>query len=70
MTIGQLLHHTAGLPDHVHLPAFQQAWADLATREDRFDPEGLVRFVSGLDPLFEPGTGWAYSDTAMSFSGW
>jgi D-alanyl-D-alanine carboxypeptidase len=69
MTIGQLLHHTAGLPDHVHLPAFQQAWADLAMREDDLDPEGLVRFVSGLDPLFEPGTGWAYSDTGYVLLG-
>jgi D-alanyl-D-alanine carboxypeptidase len=69
MTIGHLLHHTAGIPDHVHLPAFQQAWADLATRKDRFDPESLVRFVSGLDPLFEPGTGWAYSDTGYVLLG-
>jgi D-alanyl-D-alanine carboxypeptidase len=69
MTIGQLLHHTAGIPDHVHLPAFQQAWADLATREDGFNPEDLVRLVSGLDPLFEPGTAWAYSDTGYVLLG-
>jgi D-alanyl-D-alanine carboxypeptidase len=53
----------------VHLPAFQQAWADLAMREDRFDPEDLVRFLSGLEPLFEPGTGWAYSDTGYVLLG-
>jgi D-alanyl-D-alanine carboxypeptidase len=69
MTIGQLLHHTAGLPDHVHLPAFQQAWADLSARADPVDPEGLVRFISGLDPLFEPGTAWAYSDTGYVLLG-
>ena len=69
MTIGQLLHHTAGIPDHVHMPEFQQAWADLVMREDRFDPEDLVRLVSGLDPLFEPGTAWAYSDTGYVLLG-
>jgi D-alanyl-D-alanine carboxypeptidase len=69
MTIGQLLHHNAGLPDHVHLPAFQEAWAKLATPDDRFNPEDLVRLVSGLDPLFEPGTAWAYSDTGYVLLG-
>jgi D-alanyl-D-alanine carboxypeptidase len=53
----------------VHLPAFQQAWAELATPDDRFDPEDLVRLVSGLDPLFEPGTAWAYSDTGYVLLG-
>lgn len=69
MTIGQLPHHTAGIPDHVHLPAFRQAWADLAMREDRFDPEDLIRFLSGLDPLVEPGTARAYSDTGYVLLG-
>lgn len=69
MTIDQLLHHTAGIPDHVHLATFQQAWADLAMGEDRFNPEDLVRFISGLDPHFEPGTVWAYSDTGYVLLG-
>jgi D-alanyl-D-alanine carboxypeptidase len=69
MTIDHLLHHTAGLPDHVHLPAFQQAWADLVTRDGRFNPEGLVGFVSDLDPLFAPGAAWAYSDTGYVLLG-
>ena len=29
ITIDHLLHHTSGLPDHVHLPEFQRAWAGL-----------------------------------------
>ena len=52
ITIGQLLHHTSCLPDHVHLPAFQQEWARLVTGEDDFDPEHLLAFVAGEAPLF------------------
>ena len=69
ITIGHLLHHTSGLPDHVHLPAFQQTWAGLATGEGDIDPEHLVAFVAGEAPLFEAGTGWAYSDTGYVLLG-
>ena len=68
-TIGQLLHHTAGLPDHVHLPAFQQAWPRLAAGKGSFDPEDLVGFVIGQEPLFDAGTAWAYSDTGYVLLG-
>ena len=69
ITINHLLHHTSGLPDHVHLPEFQQAWAGLATGEGDFDPERLVAFVAGEAPLFEAGTPWAYSDTGYVLLG-
>ncbi|WP_349371833.1 serine hydrolase domain-containing protein [Salinarimonas sp.] len=64
ITIDHLLHHSAGLPDHVHLPEFRQAWAGMAAGEHfDVDPVRLVRFVSGRAPLFEAGTAWSYSDT-------
>ncbi|MGS4947481.1 serine hydrolase domain-containing protein [Meridianimarinicoccus sp. RP-17] len=69
ITIGHLLHHTSGLPDHVHLPAFQQAWAGIMSGEGDFDPERLVAFVTGELPLFDAGTGWAYSDTGYFLLG-
>jgi D-alanyl-D-alanine carboxypeptidase len=69
ITVDQLLHHNAGLPDHVHLPAFQEEWARVATDEGDFDPERLVTFVAGQDPLFEAGTDWAYSDTGYVLLG-
>ncbi len=69
ITINHLLHHTSGLPDHVHLPAFQQAWAGLATGDGDIDPEHLVGFVAGKVPLFEAGAGWAYSDTGYVLLG-
>lgn len=69
ITIGQLLKHTAGLPDHAHLPAFQQAWAGLAMAQSEFDPEDLAGFVTGQNSLFEAGAAWAYSDTGYVLLG-
>lgn len=69
ITIGQLLRHRAGVPDHVHLPAFQAAWAEIAAGEAAFSPEELVSFLVGQEPLFEAGSGWAYSDTGYVLLG-
>jgi D-alanyl-D-alanine carboxypeptidase len=68
-TLDQLLHHTSGLPDHVHLPGFQQAWAGLTTGGGPFDAGQLMTFVAGKAPLFEAGEGWAYSDTGYVLLG-
>ncbi|KJS37207.1 MAG: beta-lactamase [Hyphomonas sp. BRH_c22] len=68
ITVAHLLHHSAGLPDHVYLPEFQQAWADIAAREE-ITPEHLLDFVTGREPLFEAGKGWAYSDTGFVLLG-
>ncbi len=69
ITIGQLLHHSAGLPDHVYLPAFQQAWERLAAVQGAVDPEELVGFLAGQAPLFAAGSGWAYSDSGYVLLG-
>jgi D-alanyl-D-alanine carboxypeptidase len=69
ITIGHLLNHTSGLPDHVHLPAFQQAWAGIMAGEGHVDPERLLVFVTGEAPLFDAGTDWAYSDTGYILLG-
>ncbi|MEE4118698.1 MAG: serine hydrolase domain-containing protein [Paracoccaceae bacterium] len=70
ITLGQLLRHTSGLPDHPHLPAFQQAAAArIATGAPAFTPEEVVGFVLAAEPLFAPGEGWAYSDTGYILLG-
>lgn len=69
MTIGHLLHQSGGLPDHVYLPAFQSAWTRMAMGEARVSPHELVGLVAGMDPLFEAGAGWAYSDTGFILLG-
>jgi D-alanyl-D-alanine carboxypeptidase len=69
ITIGHLLRHRAGLPDHVHLPEFQAAWSRIAAGKGMFSPEDLVGFVIEQEPLFEAGAGWAYSDTGYVLLG-
>jgi len=69
ITVDHLLHHTSGLPDHVHLPEFQRYWTRLTADEGEFDPERLMAFVAGREPLFEAGAGWAYSDTGYVLLG-
>jgi len=70
MTLRHLLTHTAGLPDHVHEPAFA---AEVARRwsepTNPFPPDALLQFVLDQPPLFAPGQGWAYSDTGYILVG-
>jgi len=64
ITIGHLLHHQSGLPDHPHLTAFQDAAAArIASGGHAFTPEELLGFVTEREALFGAGTGWAYSDS-------
>jgi D-alanyl-D-alanine carboxypeptidase len=69
ITLDHLLHHTSGLPDHVHLPGFQRDWRRLTDGEALFAPEDLLEFVAGEAAMFEAGEGWAYSDTGYVLLG-
>lgn len=66
ITVRQLLQHTSGLPDHVHLPAFSELGLDLAAR---IGPEGLIALILEEDALFAPGDGWSYTDTGYLLLG-
>lgn len=70
ITLRQLLNHSAGLPDHVHLDSFVSAvsrrWQEPG---NPFPPESLIEFVLDLPPLFEAGEGWAYTDTGYIVAG-
>lgn len=70
MTVRQLLTHTAGLPDHVYMKEFAEAWSK-KWREpgNPFPPEALVGFLLDKKPLFAPGTDWAYTDTGYILAG-
>ncbi len=68
MTVGQLLTHSAGLPDHVHMDNVAHALIALGN-EDRFDPADLVSFILDEPPLFEAGSDWAYTDTGYLLLG-
>lgn len=70
MTLGHLLHHQSGLPDHVYLSTFQTAVkARIAAGKPAFTPEEIVGFVATREPLFPAGMGWAYSDTGYILLG-
>ena len=68
MTIGQLLSHAAGVPDHVHMDGVASDLIALGQAET-FDPADLVGFILDQPPAFEPGSGWAYSDTGYVLLG-
>jgi D-alanyl-D-alanine carboxypeptidase len=70
ITIGHLLRHQSGLPDHPHLPEFQAAQAArIAAGESSFAPDELVAFVLAQPALFPAGAGWAYTDTGYILLG-
>jgi D-alanyl-D-alanine carboxypeptidase len=70
MTMRHLLTHSAGLPDHVHMEAFQKAVADeWQAANNPFPPQRLIQFILDKPALFPPGQGWAYSDTGYILAG-
>jgi len=70
MTVGDLLRHGAGLPDHVHLESFQIEMAGrMGSGAAAFTPEEAIAFILDADPLFEAGAGWAYTDAGYLLLG-
>lgn len=60
-SLRQLLNHTSGIPDYGRLPEYAAAVRD-SPSEPWSDEELLARALArGVD--FEPGAGWAYSNT-------
>lgn len=70
MTVGDLLRHSAGLPDHVYDAGFQaEMAARLAEGADAIPPEEAIAFVLDAEPLFPAESGWSYSDTGYLLLG-
>ena len=70
MTIGDLLHHSAGLPDHVYTEAFRADWVErLSQGADAVAPVDAIGFVLDTEALFPSGSGWSYSDTGYLLLG-
>jgi D-alanyl-D-alanine carboxypeptidase len=61
VTLGELLHHTSGLPDYIKSEAFIDVLK--ADPHAVLTPVQLLSYVTGDDPLFTPGTRYGYSDT-------
>ncbi len=69
-TLRQLLNHTSGIPNHVETREFTEAFAERwRSYTNPFPPSALIEFVLDRPALFEPGDGWAYSDTGYILAG-
>lgn len=68
ITIGHLLRHTSGLPDHVHIEGAGAKLIELGLAVP-FDPLDAIAITFKMQPLFEPGKAWSYSDTGYLLLG-
>lgn len=67
ITIRQLLNHTSGLFNYTDTDAFLSAVEADPTRA--WTPEELIAFSAAEPPYFEPGRGFAYSNTNYIVAG-
>jgi D-alanyl-D-alanine carboxypeptidase len=58
ITVRQLLQHTSGMADYIN-----DVLSDPDANNHPWRPEELVELGLSHPPLFDPGTGWAYSNT-------
>lgn len=68
ITVGHLVTHTAGLPDHVHMEGVATKLVALGS-EGVFDPADVVALILDEPPLFKAGDAWAYTDTGYVLLG-
>lgn len=60
ITIKQLMNHTTGIREYVYFP---DLWKKLNDDPDKvWTVEERLSYVTGTEPLFEAGKGWAYGD--------
>jgi D-alanyl-D-alanine carboxypeptidase len=64
-TLGQLLQHTAGVPNYGGLPEYHRA---VAAGDEPWSREDLLRRVGAWRAEFPPGTHWAYSNVGYLFA--
>ena len=72
ITLRQLLRHRSGVENWYDQPAFHEQIAERAARGeaiDSFDRKELIAYVYGLEPLFEPGKGFRYTDVGYILVG-
>ncbi|MDX3224948.1 serine hydrolase domain-containing protein [Streptomyces sp. ME19-01-6] len=66
ITVRQLLQHTSGLPDILTYLSPKEVLNDPLAHHDTRD---LVKIALAHPPIFEPGTGWRYSNTGYLLAG-
>ena len=62
--IKHLLSHSAGVRDYPNARGYmmKSIWRAIRHGGIKFTPEELIEFTLGKKPLFDPGSGFAYSD--------
>lgn len=60
-SVRRLLDHTSGVRDYGSLPEYHEAVRSQPGRA--WDDEELIARTAAAGPQFEPGAGWAYSNT-------
>jgi len=67
VTVGMLLNHTSGIPDHEEELEF---WDRLAEDPNAsWSSEDVLGFIHDKEFLFEPGTNWSYCNTGYYLLG-
>ncbi|MEU2422477.1 serine hydrolase domain-containing protein [Streptomyces sp. NPDC007851] len=73
ITVRQLLNHTSGIFNYTNDEDFGRAYflkdGFFRHRYDTLTPAGLVAIATKHEPVFAPGTGWAYSNTNYVLAG-
>ncbi len=68
ITLEQLLQHKSGVADYVDV-LFNQAATNPGVFLTDWQPEELIDFIDGVEPLFAPGESWQYSNTNFILAG-
>ncbi|KOT52279.1 MULTISPECIES: serine hydrolase domain-containing protein [Streptomyces] len=72
ISVRQLLQQTSGLFNFAEDPGLRKLYAGTGFLEHRYDtfaPEAVLKAALRHRPLFEPGSGWAYSNTNYLVAG-
>ncbi|MGA9751413.1 MAG: serine hydrolase [Acidobacteriota bacterium] len=63
VSVRQLLNHTSGIPDYMHLPGIGREGFRRAVGDDLVDVKDFALKWCSADLAWEPGTKWGYSNS-------
>ncbi len=69
VTVRQLLNHTSGIPDYMHLPGIGREGFQREVGDALIDVKGFSRKWCSGDLQWEPGTKWGYSNSGYVLLG-
>ncbi|MEO8664747.1 MAG: serine hydrolase domain-containing protein [Ignavibacteria bacterium] len=60
ITLRQMLDMSSGMPDYIENPRVLKSF--IFDRNDKYTPQELFDITASMQPSFEPGKGWQYSN--------